>query len=73
MKFFSLFSKVTEFFIRQFKTGLSHFYTVWQLFINQRGICYDNLLLLQLNIKKKTEKEKWTSPLLSIMPEISTQ
>ncbi len=57
MKFFSLFSKVTEFSIRQFETGLSHFYTVWQLFINQRGICYDNLLLLQLNIKKKTEKE----------------
>ena len=73
MNFFLPISDVPEFFVGQFKTGLSHFYTVSQLFINQRGICYDNLLLLQLNIKKENGERKWTSPLLSIMPEISTQ
>ena len=72
-EFFRLFLKVPESFMRRIKTGLSQFYYVWQLFINHTVICYDNLLLLQLNIKKKTKKEKWTSPLLSIMPEISTQ
>ena len=51
MKFFLPISDVPEFFVGQFKTGLSHLHSVWQLFINQRGICYDNLLLLQLNIK----------------------
>ena len=57
MKFFLPISDVPEFFVGQFKTGLSQIYTVWQLFINHTVICYDNLLLLQLNIKKKTEKE----------------
>lgn len=60
-------------FLGRIMTGLLPFDSVCQLFINATVNCSDNLLLLQLNIIKKTEKERWTSPLLSIMPEIFIQ
>ena len=44
--------------LRIYKTGLLQIYTVWQLFINHTVICYDNLLLLQLNIKKENGERK---------------
>ena len=47
--------------------SLSQIISILQLFIKHTSICHDNLLVLQLNIKRK---QQWMSPLSNTMPEI---
>lgn len=49
--------------------SLSQITSILQLFIKQTSICHDNLLVLQLNIKKR-KQQQWMSPLSNTMPEI---